>query len=92
MGSCRWQPVATVAIAEDGDKMMFRRILASLAAASLLAAPTVAHATPRAASPIGEGEQIAGNPWVPWLVALLALVAIVLVVIDDDDEDEPVSP
>ena len=44
----------------------------------------------RSSTPIGDQEEIAGNPWVPWVVALIALIAIVLVITDGDDE--PQSP
>ena len=68
---------------------MFRELLASMAAATLVAAPVVANAAPRTGAPV-EGEAIAENPWIPILVGLAVAIAILFVVLDDDEE--PASP
>ena len=66
-----------------------RSVLAILAGGALLLSSTVASAeTARTSTPIGDREEIAGNPWVPWLVAIVAAVVIVLVITDDDNEPE----
>ena len=71
---------------------MRKMIVAVLAASGLVLGSSAGAADfARSPSPMREGENIAGNPWVPWVFALAALVAIV-VVVTDDDEDEPVSP
>ena len=66
-----------------------RSVLAFLAGGALLLSSAVASAeNARISTPIGDREEIAGNPWVPWLFAIIAAVVIVLVVTDDDDEPE----
>ena len=68
-----------------------RSIFAIVAGGALLLSSAAASAqTARAPSPVGDHEQIAGNPWVPWAVALIAAIAILFVIIDD--ESDPQSP
>lgn len=72
--------------------MLRKGLLASLVSIGLIASPAAAAATQvdRLPSSVGQGEQIAGNPWIPWLFGLAALIAIVWVVVDDDED--AVSP
>ena len=68
-----------------------RKVLAIIASGTMLFSSATASAgISRNSAPIGEQEQLAGNPWVPWAVALIAGLVILFVVTDDDDE--PVSP
>jgi hypothetical protein len=67
-----------------------RSVLAFVAGGALLLSSTVASAEiARTSTPIGDREEIAGNPWVPWLVGIIAAVVIVLVVTDDDEPESP---
>jgi hypothetical protein len=67
-----------------------RRILLVMTAGALLLSSTAASAEAgRISTPVGDREQLAGNPWVPWLVALIAALAIVLFIVDDDEPQSP---
>jgi hypothetical protein len=68
-----------------------RSIFAFVAAGAMLI-PSAASAADlsRNSTPIGDQEEIAGNPWVPWAVALIAAIVILLVITDGDGE--PQSP
>lgn len=71
--------------------MGFRKSLASLAAAALVAAPVAGQAAqfaPREAAS-AEGEQLTGNPWIPIAVLVVALAVILLVALDDETPDSP---
>ena len=68
--------------------MGFRKSLASIAAAALVASPVAAQAAPREATPV-EGEQLTGNPWIPIAVAIAVLAVILLVALDDETPDSP---
>lgn len=68
-----------------------RSIFAFVAGGAMLLSSAASSADiSRISTPIGDREEIAGNPWVPWAVALIALIVIVLVITDDDGE--PQSP
>jgi hypothetical protein len=71
-----------------------KTLLASATAVGLMAAPVAAQAAPRAATPVAEGEQLAGEPFI--LYAALAAFAIgMIILLASDDSDEapvPVSP
>lgn len=72
-----------------------KTLLASATAVGLMAAPVAAQAAPvRAATPVGDSEELAGQPFI--LYAALAAFAIGMVILlASDDSDEapvPVSP
>jgi hypothetical protein len=77
----------------------FRPVLGTLAAALMVANPTVSFAstTPaaplptRAEAPTGPAEDLTGSPL---LIVGIAIVTVILLVLifDDDDEEVPVSP
>lgn len=73
-----------------------KSVLASLAAAGLLAAPVAAQAAPvRAPSGVSENEDLAGGSAILYLAILAAAAFMVFVVIEDDDIDTdglPASP
>lgn len=72
-----------------------KTLLASATAVGLMAAPVAAQAAPvRAATPVADSEQLAGEPFI--LYAALAAFAIgMIILLASDDSDEapvPVSP
>jgi hypothetical protein len=72
-----------------------KTLLATATAVGLMAAPMAAQAAPaRAASPVANSEELAGEPFI--LYAALAAFAIGMVILlasdDSDEAPTPVSP
>lgn len=72
-------------------------VLASLAAAGLLAAPVAAQTSPvRAPSSVSDNEQLAGGSAILYLALAAAAAALIFFVLDedsfDDVDDLPASP
>jgi hypothetical protein len=70
---------------------MFRQLLASAAAVSLLAVPAAAAPAPRVPAPVEDAEGLVGNPLIPILIGLVVVAVIAYIIIDDDKDEEPVS-
>jgi len=72
-----------------------KTLLASATAVGLMAAPVAAQAAPaRAATPVADSEQLAGEPFILY-AALVAFAAGMIILLADNDRDEhptPVSP
>ena len=70
-----------------------RKVLASLAAASMVMGSTAAAAAPaaRAASPTIASERLGHNGWA-WVLGLLILIGLIGVIAAGNDEDHPHSP
>lgn len=76
---------------------LLKSALAGAAMAGLLVSqPVAAASVGRAASPVGEGESLAGVPGtaapVFAVLGVFFIAALVALVSDGDDDDEPVSP
>lgn len=73
--------------------MLTRKLVASAAAISLLAAPAVAQFERSSAPVAGESQLGDGdNATLIWsALAVAAFVGAVILVTDDDDDDEPIS-
>ena len=75
--------------------MVIRKALVALATAGMVFGSTAAAAAPvavdeaRAASPVGEAENI--GSW-GWILALLIVVGVIGIIAADGDEETPVSP
>lgn len=68
-----------------------RSIFAFVAGGAMLLSSAASSADiSRNSTPIGDQEEIAGNPWVPWAVASIAVILIILFITDGDGE--PQSP
>lgn len=76
----------------DGGKMMLRKVLGCLAAATLVATPAAAQTASRAPSTVAEHQEVAGSLWLPLLIGLGAAIVLALVVFDGDDDELPASP
>lgn len=74
--------------------MVIRKALVALATAGLVLGSTAAAAAPvavegaRAASPVGESE----NLGFAWIIGVLILIGVIGVIAADGDEDLPTSP
>ena len=74
--------------------MVIRKALVALASAGLVLGSTAAAAAPvavegvRAASPVGQSE----NLGFAWIIGILILLGVIGVIAADGDEDLPTSP
>jgi hypothetical protein len=77
----------------EGQSMGTRKVLASLAAASMVIGSTAAAAAPaaRIASPTKTSEALGHNGWA-WFLGLLILVGLIGVIAAGNNEDTPHSP
>jgi hypothetical protein len=69
------------------------KLIAALAAVSLVTAPAVAQA-PRALAPVsGTASELGGESFLPWAI-LIGIVAgaTLLVVNEEDNDNDPLSP
>ena len=70
-----------------------KTLFASAAALGLVAAPITAQAAPvRAATPVGQSEQIAGGGTALYVALGIFAVAMIILLADNDSEDLPTSP
>ena len=71
---------------------LLKKAAISLAATSMIAAPVVASAAPRAASTVEGQSELEGST--SWIIAVLALVAVVggIIIASDNNDDTPTSP
>jgi hypothetical protein len=80
----------------EGQSMVTRKVLASLAAAGLVIGSTAASAAPaarseaRASSPVASSEGLVGG-W-HWFLLLLIVAGVIGVIAAGNNEDVPHSP